>query len=129
MILRRQVFSPNGIFGTLFDDLSTPLAFTLEHAYGVGDGSWLPKVPKGFYNCKRGLHRLAGHPDPFETFEVLVPGHTGILFHVGNYNDDSEGCILLGTSTNKDYISGSLAAFDEFMGRLKGIDSFQIEVC
>ena len=30
------------------------------------------------------------------TMEVIVPNHTALLFHVGNIEDHSEGCILLG---------------------------------
>ena len=42
-----------------------------------------------------------------------VPGRTGILFHVGNYPKDTEGCILVGEySDEPDYIKNSRKTID-----------------
>lgn len=108
------------------------LAVTLEHAYLIGE-KWQPKLPIGTYQCVRGIHQLEGMKDPFETFEVTnVPGHSGVLFHVGNYNRDSSGCILLGLAMLKEdqgeMISGSKIAFGGFMNLLAPLDSFQLIV-
>jgi hypothetical protein len=43
---------------------------------------------------------------------VDVPGFEGIRIHPGNSADDTDGCILVGTSKTVDWISGSRAAFD-----------------
>lgn len=123
-----------GVFGELSDD-NGQICVTLEHAYpftyaGTLRKVWHPKLPPtGVYNCIRGLHRLAGYADPFETFEITnVPGHTGILFHIGNYNDDSDGCILLGKEIIDVMITDSLQTFTAFMKRMTGINSFQLTV-
>jgi hypothetical protein len=71
--------------------------------------------------------------NPFITFEITgVPGHTGILFHMGNYNQDSDGCVLLGESTVPDpdptMITSSVLTFNQFMGSQTGVDTFQLTV-
>lgn len=131
--LERSDFTRSGIFGGLYKGEQTlPAFYTLEHAYPdiVDPGAWEPKVPTGTYTCVRGTHSLA-HSGPFETFEITgVPGHQGILFHVGNTNDDSEGCVLLGTSrsTLTPMILESKKAFAAFMELMKGVDSFTLVV-
>ena len=64
---------------------------------------------------------------------MKVKGHYGILFHVGNYNEDSEGCILLGTgfgntSSKGKMITASKQAFKQFMEMLKETDLFTLIV-
>lgn len=133
LILKRTEFLESGIFGHLYDLDGNLIASTLEHAYdaGNGDGSYAPKLPAGEYTCLRGQHQLSHMRQSFITFEVLnVPGHTGILFHVGNFNDDSNGCILLGSSTNESahYIEQSQLAFNKFMRLQEDINEFKLTV-
>lgn len=128
LCLHRTELGPEGIFGVLTFESGAHIAYTLEHAYAVGS-DWLPKIPNGEFTCVRGNHRLAGLADPFETFEVTgVPGHFGILFHIGNYNKNSEGCVLLGTEILGYRLVSSLEAFNNFMKCLSGINSFQLAV-
>lgn len=132
-ILYRKEHIKDGIFGELVAENSTNILFlTLEHAYEDGD-KFKAKVPAGTYICKRGEHKLADLV-PFETFEVMdVPNHWGILFHVGNYNRDSSGCILLGrgmgmTQARGKMIVDSKRAFKEFMEMLKDEDEFTLVI-
>ncbi len=75
------------------------------------------------------MHRLHGMTEDFETFEIRgVPGHTGILFHWGNYNQDSDGCVLLGSARNGDMIVNSREEFANFMELQKGINNFELVV-
>ena len=95
--LKRKEFGVGGIISdfTFHGELS-PFMVTLEHAYFF-NGAYTPKLHNGVYTCVRGPHRLHGMIDFFSTFEITkVSGHSGILFHWGNYNEDSEGCILTG---------------------------------
>lgn len=130
MKLSRMVYMQSGVFGTLSDN-DTFFVKTLEHAYSDPNSSnYSPKIPPGVYTCVRGQHQLAGMLLPFETFEVTnVPGHTGILFHSGNTNADSSGCILLGLHQNGNFsLLESRAAFQEFMKYLDGVESFELTV-
>lgn len=132
LTLRRTDFREDGVFGVLLDEKGKQIAVTLEHACdsGLGNGSYAPKLPPGKYECKRGIHKLHNNI-PFETFEVLdVPGHKGILLHVGNYNKDSDGCILLGRGYGGDprMISNSRMTFAAFMGLQLGLTKFILTV-
>jgi len=130
LTLQRLQSGVDGIFGVLSG--GGLVLKTLEHAYDDGHGSWAPKLPAGNYTCVRGWHQLAHSPKPFETFEVVnVPGHSGILFHVGNYNNDSEGCILLGMATCSalpPMLLSSVEAFDKFMAVTAGLNFLSLRV-
>lgn len=128
LILKRNKNSSDGIFGKLYDLEENLVAFTLEHAF-LFEHEYYPALPEGVYTCKRGPHRLESMITDFETFEVEnVAGHRGILFHVGNYNKDSSGCILLGSEVLAKAIMNSRVAFTHFMDLQKGVDTFTLTV-
>jgi len=122
--LKRTEIGSMGAFGRILEiDL-----FTLEHAYPVGLSDFAPKVPGGTYTCVRGVHQLLDRP-PFETFQIRnVPGHVGILFHCGNTENDSEGCILLGLYKSANGIIESRSAFSKFMKLQEGVNDFEVTI-
>lgn len=125
----RTSFEASGIYGVLQQDDGTQVAVTLEHAYLQDDGTYAPKLPDGSYTCQRGMWTLDHIPTPFEAFQIMdVPNHTDILLHVGNYNKDSAGCVLLGQSRHGDMIIHSGVTFKTFMDMMAGIDTFQLDV-
>jgi len=68
-----------------------------------------------------------------KTFKVLgAQGRTDILFHIGNFKNDSRGCILLGESfgvlLGKRCIKNSILAFNNFMDKLKDVDRFKLSI-
>lgn len=134
LTLKRNLKRDDGIFGTLLTPSGQVVAVTLEHAYPDGNGSFIAKIPKGQYACDLGKHFLAGMTSFFETFEVTnVPGHSNILFHWGNFDNDSSGCVLLGETIqagpNGEYmIMHSKDSFEKFMELQNGIKSFALEV-
>lgn len=135
LTLKNTEYTPDGIFGELLDENLNRVAFTLQHAYdsGNGIGSYVPKVPPGAYLCVKGEHKLEGMTSYFTTYEVTkVQGCTGILFHVGNFNKDSAGCILLGSGieldNNPPMITASRLAFQDFIVLQSGLDSFTLVV-
>jgi len=133
MIFRliRNKYCSSGIFGKLVNEEDNTIAYTLEHAYANGD-VWTPKVAKGTYVCRR--HQ----PEhlPYVTFMITnVPPFqgeevNGILIHIGNYNEDSEGCVLLGANIMnlnvRPMLTASEATFKKFMNDLSGVDSFEL---
>lgn len=125
--LTRTQSLDSGIFSILEDENNVILAHTLEHNF-----NGIPKVYNGTFICKRGTHKLS-HGSPFETFEITgVKGHSGILFHKGNFNKDSDGCVLLGDglaqSKDGQMVTNSKATFDRFLLLLTGVDSFSLIV-
>lgn len=126
LTLKRIAENEDGTFGVLLDG-NTPFAVTLER-------EWLNNQPMescisaGDYICKRVVTPKHG-----EVFEVTgVKNRTAILFHKGNVEDHSKGCILVGeqfeTLDGKTAILQSGKGFTEFLERLKGRDEFQLAV-
>lgn len=136
MKLTRDTYVRTGIFGVLTNEDGSLKLQTLEYAIPTKENSvstdtvYLPKIPSGRYLCVRGEYILNGMIKPFSTFEIKgVPGHSGLLFHVGNTMIDTHGCVLLGQTREQDTeILQSRIAFDAFMNSLEGIDSFNLEV-
>lgn len=133
LILTRNEYRPDGVFGQILKD-GEGFCFSLEHAYTDGAGGYYPKVLPGQYTCVRGIHQLEGMTHTFETFEITnVPNHSQILFHVGNFQGDSAGCVLLGGAKaigpdgNK-MLRNSKRIFDQFMALQTGVDSFNLTV-
>jgi hypothetical protein len=96
-------------------------------------------IPAGAYVCLRDFFRRGG----YETFEVTgVEGRERILFHRGNTEEDSDGCILIASRlgvlevTDEDHhrtvhkLAGlaSRDAFEAFMLSLEGVDEFLLIV-
>lgn len=128
--LVREESSLYGVIGKL-KPLSGdgPSFVTLEHAYADGM-AFTAKLAPGLYTCVR-------HPPNrlhYETFMVTnVPPFQGapvdgILIHRGNYNKDSEGCILIGLEKATGCILESEKAFDQFMELQKDVDTFTLQV-
>lgn len=132
--LKRTDRREDGVFGQLLrQDTGQQIAVSLEHAYdsGHGDGSYTSKIPNGEYKCVRGMHKLHNMRQPFETFEITgVKGHINILFHVGNWNNDSEGCVLVGSGYGGDprMLYESRRAFKKLMDLQYGVDTFTLVV-
>lgn len=120
LTLTRTRCSQEGIFGRLEADDGSFSAVTLEHSY---DGA--PKLPAGTYTCKR---RLSPHFG-YELFQIMnVPGHDFMEIHVGNYNHDSDGCVLVGDQVEGNMITQSRETFARLMQAQEGIDEFRLEV-
>jgi hypothetical protein len=131
--LYRHQFRSDGIFGSLIQATGEGIGVTLEHAFPQSDGNYLPSVPCGDYLCIRGFHLLKGMMNPIETFLLQhVPGHSEILIHPGNFNEDSDGCILIGTAITGDdsgqMIIDSDKAFSDFMALQAGVNEFSLTV-
>jgi hypothetical protein len=131
--LERMKYLKEGIFGQITDESGNQIAVTLEHSY-VNGTTITAKVAPWTYTCLRHApNRL-----PYETFELQnVPDFqgkpvTGILLHIGNYNSDSDGCILLGDDTAwavvPPMIDNSKIAFERFMELQQGVESFTLEI-
>ena len=90
-----------------------PFCLTLEpNDRGNGKNSC---IPPGRYRCSR-----HSGPKYKNTWEITdVPNRTAILFHVGNIEDNSLGCILLGhalgTLKSKLSVTSSSNTFNKFM--------------
>jgi hypothetical protein len=120
--LVRVAIDEAGAFGVLNDN-GHPFAVTLERTFGDK-----VVIPPGEYVCKRTRY----HKADYDTFEIPVPGHTRVLFHVGNIEDDSEGCILIGLQfglvQGKPGVHLSRLGFHQFMKRIGNRSQISLRV-
>ena len=114
--LKRTVSLPSGTYGLLLVD-GLVHSLTLEPPE--------PIIPPGTHHC----HRSWFNKDSYEVFEVEVPGHSHVYFHIGNSAKDTDGCVLLGMMIwNGHGLGWSKPAFNSFMERLEGVQEFDVEV-
>jgi len=122
--IKRVAVLTSGAFGVLLSN-GTPFAVTLERTYDPGN---TVKIGNGFHEC----HRSRYNRGNYDTFEISVPGHSRILFHKGNTELHSDGCVLVAESFammgDKPGIALSAEGFNEFMKRAADTDSFTLEV-
>lgn len=129
LVLQRIILNPNQTYGVLYKKEGTmyskPLFVTLEDPE-KGNIQNESCIPAGEYLCHKVLSPKFG-----ETFEVYnVNNRTNILFHTGNTNENTKGCILLGTyfAFDRDAILGSASAMYDFMRLLKDESTFALEI-
>lgn len=140
LTLSRFDIDADGACGNLHNEDRSFELFTIERTYPTeSDIYWqtgqaqFVKLPPGTYTCVRGPHQLANGPK-FETFEITgVPGRTGMLFHSGNFETDSEGCVLVGRKMKADsmgrrFVAESKLGFQDLMKHLEGLNEFTLEV-
>lgn len=126
LILLRVAYILDGTFGVLFDG-DIPFCLTLEREWRNNEKN-VSCIPRSKYICKR-----IESPKFGDTFEVLnVSGRTDILFHKGNIEDDSHGCIIIGeqfhTYKGKISLKASREGYAEFHRILNPDDWFELEI-
>ncbi len=125
--LVRIAFIPDGTFGILFDYDDSIICLTLEREWRNNEKN-ISCIPRGKYVCKRIQSSKFG--DTFEVFNVS--GRSHILFHKGNIEDDTHGCIITGKKIrmlkNKVAVLLSRIAFKRFMTVLNSDDFFELEI-
>lgn len=114
-----------GAFGVIFDFAGKEFAVCLMRTFDPDNSTVLNK---GTYECTK----TTFHEGGYETFEIHVEGHTRVLFHKGNWETDSLGCVLLGEAfeelNGKDAIAQSGAAFAEFWSKYREFEKITLSV-
>jgi len=124
LILDREIATPKWNMGSLVDssDRSFKLA-TLENTW-LNNEPFISCIPAGSKICKR-----VDSPRYGNTFEVTdVEGRTHILFHWGNYEKNTLGCILLGMeqAPEEDMIKTSRKGFGQFIKYTSTVNEFEL---
>ena len=130
--LVRLCIAPEGAFGVLLADGLPAGPLTLERTYPLlqskPTGPQMTKIARGRYRCVRTYY----YKGQYETFEILVPGHSRLLFHCGNTETDATGCVLLGrrfgTINGAPALLESRTGFAEFMLLNRDRTTFDLEV-
>lgn len=130
----------------LFDatDGRVPLCYALEDEFRTKKVWGETRIPAGTYKIK--LRTEGGHHERYsKKFAAIhkgmlwiqdVPGFEYILIHIGNTDDDTAGCLLVGTSPatvdeREDKIAQSTAAYKKVyvhvLEALEGGEDVEIE--
>ena len=123
--LHRVWVGEEGAFGLLFCDDKPPFAVTLERTFKPSNEI---VIPYGVHKCTRSQYFKGGYP----TYEINIKGHSRVLFHKGNTEAHSMGCILVAEFFHQfDDVAGianSAGGFKEFMKHANNADEFLLEV-
>lgn len=124
LTLKRVAENEDGIFGVLlYGDI--PLCVTLENNW-LDNKTNLSAIPEGVYEC------VPHNGTKYKNVWVLkdVPNRSAILIHAGNIEDDTRGCILVGsefgTYKRKKAILASTKALNKLRATLPS--KFTLEV-
>lgn len=127
-----RVILPTGSFG-MFMYKGVPFGVTLERTFDDGNGGQRVVLPDGMTICKRTQYIKGG----YATYELIVAGHDRVLFHIGNKENDSLACVLVGESffdfnaalgIQDPGIADSKGGFREFMELADSIAEFPLFV-
>ncbi len=128
LVLTRKTFTDTSTIGELTVDGAFQ-CFTLEDVPRDRKIPGKTAIPAGTYEV------IINHSPKFgrDMPRLLdVPGFEGILIHFGNKPEDTDGCILVGSSEGKDFIGSSRVAFDALFAKLakavRGGEAVAIEV-
>jgi len=125
-IIRVETDQNEGTFGVMTIN-GVAACVTLE-PYSRDNASNVSCIPTGQYMCKR--YSSPKHPN---TFEITgVQGRSYVLFHAGNIDSHSAGCVLLGSEfgmLGDDHaILESGKAFDRFMNHFEDVNQFKLTI-
>ena len=137
--LKRVGRSKEGMSGVMLHNVKLDDAYYDSRAFCVSverdheDPQFKP-IPAGDFLARR--YHSAKYPDTFEIVDLpgcnLLGARSKLLFHWGNTEDDSMGCIILGEQfeyLNKKFaVLQSKKAFQEFMEITKGLESFKFRI-
>lgn len=126
LLLQRLTNAHDATHGVLFID-GVPRFVTLELPWRENKQN-SSRIPASTYSVEPYMSRKFG-----ATWKVQnVPGREGILFHAGNFAEDTTGCILLGSRFGLDRgeseILASTFAISTFKNMLRGAENVTLEI-
>lgn len=119
----------SGCFSVLYWD-QRPFAVSVERTFEPGEAAHGKRlvVPGGLVLCRRSFYNGGGYP----TFEMVVEGHTKVLFHKGNRERESKACVLVaesfGVLEGEVAVLDSKGGFNELMSLAEGLQEFYMLV-
>lgn len=135
IVIKRIAYTDEGAFGVMMLD-GMPFALTLERPWRDNrrGESCIPAANYEAVRCRESAeYNYQDSPMFGDTFVVEnVPGRKKILFHKGNLDDDTHGCILVGEQFGKlgteRGILASKAGFKEFLTITREIGRFDLSI-
>lgn len=118
IFIKRLEGTDHGIFGHLTMDGSGFNCVTLER-HDI-------YIPEGTYKVT--LYKSPKHKGELVPLLHDVPRRSFIEIHPGNWETDSEGCILVGADRSGWALEHSKVAFNDLMQQLQGCDDITITI-
>ena len=132
LLLQRIASGSESTLGVLFDasDVRHFLCYTLEDQHNEPKVPGETRIPAGRYQLKLrtegGMNQRYGDRFPWHRGMLWlqnVPEFEWIYIHVGNKDDDSEGCILVGDGqvsnvTERGQVTSSVTAYRRLYGMI-----------
>jgi len=110
LLILRDTFSDESTIGELFLN-GERFCDTLELPYRDNQRS-VSCIPVGEYKVRLRVARESATRDYLHLLVKDVKDRSHILFHRGNYPSDSRGCILVGMTSQQDFVGNSTLALD-----------------
>lgn len=121
--LKTVAVRDDGAYSVLLWD-GRPFAVSVERTFDDN----VTVIENGRYLCKRDYYHKGGYP----TYEIIIPGHDRVLFHKGNFETNSEACVIVAESfaviDTQTAVADSKHGFEELMSLAAGLESFGMEV-
>jgi hypothetical protein len=90
--------------------------YTLEDVTRAQKITGMTAIPAGDYKV---IINLSNRFQRLLPLVLDVPGFSGIRIHPGNKAEDTEGCILVGTTAGEDFIGNSRIAFHALFEKMR----------
>lgn len=121
ILIERKIFTSKSTIGTLsingnvicytLEDVARPIGVKVLKETCIPAGNYSMEVTQST-RFKRSLPLIYNSPVDLSVTDGIV-SWTGVRIHPGNSMQDTEGCILVGTTPGHDWVAGSVAAFDK----------------
>ena len=122
--VKRLYKTDNSVIGEMLID-GIFECFTLEDVERPVKIKGETAIPKGTYRV------IINESNRFKRLLPLlidVPNFEGVRIHSGNSNHDTEGCILVGQTRNKNYIGQSRKAFDKLFKKMQAAKNITLTI-
>lgn len=113
--LVRETFTDKSTVGRLSMD-GIFNCFSLEDAVREEKIAGSTAIPEGTYEIIINYSQRFKKPMPLL---LNVPNFEGVRIHAGNTSEDTEGCIVVGTTRSEDFVGLSRLAFDKLFPEIQ----------
>ena len=111
----RKEFTDKSTIGEMYVD-GTFECYTLEDVVRPVKIKGITAIPAGSYEVVVSFSERFQRPLPLL---LHVPNFDGVRIHPGNTDRDTEGCILVGKTKERDFIGASKLAFEALFEKIQ----------
>jgi hypothetical protein len=126
LLIIRDTFTDESTIGELFLN-GERLCDTLENPW-LDNQKNISCIPVGEYPVRLRLARESATKNYLHLLIQDVPNRNYVLFHRGNTNADTQGCVLVGLGSQQDFVSNSVLAMDLLMKEIVNLGGENINL-